>query len=223
LDENSIWSQVDAWFAEQLQTSDNVLETVLAEIGRAGLPQISVSRNQGRLLQLLVTATGARRMLEIGTLGGYSTICLARGLPVDGRLITLEINPAAADLARANLALAGVDQLVEIRLGDARDTLAAMATEELPPFDLVFIDANKDGYPEYFDAALGLTRPGGLILADNVVRRGAVIDPDSDDAAVQGVRRMITDIAAKGNVTATTVQTVGEKGYDGLLIARVNV
>jgi predicted O-methyltransferase YrrM len=219
---NELWQEVDEWFAESLRTADGVLESVLQETERAGLPQISVSRNQGKLLQILVASIAARNILEIGTLGGYSSICMARALPAGGRLITLEINPKAAEVARANILGAGLDGVIDVRVGVALDTLDVLADENLPPFDLVFIDADKQNNPAYFRASLGLSRPGSLIIIDNIARRGRVIEAESEESDVRGVREAIALIAAEPRVTATAIQTVGEKGYDGFLVARVN-
>jgi predicted O-methyltransferase YrrM len=175
-----------------------------------------VAPNQGRLLQLMARSQGARRILEIGTLGGYSTIWLGRALPPDGRLVTLEYEPKHAEVARANLARAGLENVVEIRLGRAVDTLAALVDEGTEPFDLVFIDADKPGYTDYLARSLQLTRPGSLIVADNVVRSGAVADPTSRDEMVLGIRRFLDQVAAEPRLSSTVIQTVGVKGYDGL-------
>jgi predicted O-methyltransferase YrrM len=180
-----------------------------------------VAPNQGKLLQLLARMQGARSILEIGTLGGYSTIWLARALPPGGRLITLEADPKHAEVARANIARAGLDEMVELRLGRALDTLPALHRENRGPFDLIFIDADKPGYPDYFPWALKLSRRGSLIVADNVVRKGAVADANSVDPMVQGVRRFTELVAAEPRVSATAIQTVGSKGYDGLAIVLV--
>jgi len=209
------WTAVDAYIADRLVPSDPVLEDALAASAAAGLPDIQVAPNQGRLLQIFARMVGARAILEIGTLGGYSTIWLARALPPDGRLVTLEADPKHADVARANVARAGLAGVVEVRLGRALDTLPGVAG----PFDLVFIDADKPNIPEYFRRALPLTRPGGVIIVDNVIRDGAVVDAASSDANVIGVRQLNDLLAGEAGVTATTLQTVGVKGYDGLTIA----
>ncbi|MGI9118607.1 MAG: O-methyltransferase [Acidimicrobiales bacterium] len=188
----------------------------------AGLPPIQVAPNQGKLLALLARLCRARTILEIGTLGGYSTIWLARSLPGDGRLITLEADPKHADVARSNIAHAGLADVVEVRPGQAVDTLPQLASEGLGPFDLVFIDADKSGNPEYFAWALELSHPGTVIIVDNVVRNGAVIDATSDDPNIQGTRRLHELLASEPRVSATAVQTVGSKGYDGFAIAVVN-
>ena len=188
----------------------------------AGLPAISVSPNQGRLLHILALSHGARNILEIGTLGGYSAIWLARALPPGGRLITLEADPHHAEVARANLARAGLAEVADVRLGKALDTLPQLAAEGHDPFDLVFIDADKVNTAAYFAWALKLTRRGSLIITDNVVRDGAVLDAASHDASVQGVRRFLEAMAAEPRVVATAIQTVGSKGYDGLAFAVVS-
>jgi predicted O-methyltransferase YrrM len=215
------WTSVDRYLCDTLVPADPVLEAALADSAAAGLPAINVAPNQGKLLQLIAQIAGARRILEIGTLGGYSAIWLARALPADGRLVTLELSPTHAEVAVRNLVRAGLADKVEVRIGPATATLAALATAGTAPFDLVFIDADKPGYPEYFAAALGLTRSGGVIIADNTVRAGKVADPDSTDANVLGVRRLYELIAAEPRVTATTVQTVGSKGHDGFTLIRV--
>ncbi|MGW2251165.1 O-methyltransferase [Kitasatospora sp. NPDC001660] len=216
-----IWDAVDAYFSEKLVGPDPALEAASEAADAAGLPPIAVAPNQGKLLHLLALSIGARRVLEVGTLGGYSAIWLARALPADGTLITLEIDPKHAEVARGNLARAGLDKVAEVRLGSALDSLAAIGAEGAEPFDLVFIDADKVNNPAYFAWALKLTRPGALIIVDNVVRDGAVADADSTDAAVVATRKLHDVIAAEPRVTATSVQTVGSKGYDGFTLARV--
>jgi predicted O-methyltransferase YrrM len=215
------WTEVDRYFVDLLVPADAALEEALRASVVAGLPAINVAPNQGKLLQILAQVHGARKILEVGTLGGYSTIWLARALPVGGRLITLEADPVHAEVARANLARAGFSGVVEVRLGRASDTLPQIAAEGLGPFDFIFIDADKVGYPEYFGWALKLSRKGTVIIADNVVRNGAVSDPASADASVQGVRRFNQLLAAERRVSATAIQTVGSKGYDGFAIAVV--
>ena len=215
------WTAVDHYITALFVPPDPALDAALQSSVEAGLPAISVAPNQGKLLQILALASGARSILEIGTLGGYSTIWLARALPAGGRLITLEADPRHAEVARANLARAGLADVVEVRLGRALDTLPQLAAEGHGPFDLVFIDADKPSTPAYFEWALKLTRRGSLIITDNVVREGAVIDAASDDAGVQGIRRFNAALAAEPRVTATVIQTVGSKGYDGLAIALV--
>ena len=215
------WTAVDRYFTDLLVPPDPALDAALRASGAAGLPPINVAPNQGKLLQLLATIQGARSILEIGTLGGYSTIWLARALPAGGRLITLEADPTHAEVARANIAGAGLADVVEVRLGRALETLPRLAAEGRGPFDLIFIDADKPSTPDYFAWALKLARRGSLIVVDNVVRGGAVIDAASDDAGVRGVRRFNELLAAEPRVSATAIQTVGSKGYDGLVIALV--
>lgn len=215
------WTAVDHYFTELLAPDDEALAAALAASTAAGLPEIAVAPNQGKLLNLLVRAQGARNVLEIGTLGGYSTIWLARALPADGRLITLEYSPAHADVARANLARAGLDKRVEVRTGAALDTLPLLAEEGVGPFDFVFVDADKVNNPHYVSWALKLSRPGALIVVDNVVRGGKVATAHPDDPAVTGTREMFELVAREPRLDATAFQTVGTKGHDGLLIARV--
>jgi len=215
------WSAVDHYLDDLLVGRDAALEAALQASARAGLPPISVSPTQGKLLNLLARVRGARRILEVGTLGGYSTIWLARALPDDGRLISLEINPGHADVARANIERAGLAGRVEVRLGAALDSLAALAAEQPGPFDLFFIDADKANIPAYFKWALQLSRPGSVIIVDNVIRDGAVIQADSLDPNVQGVRKLNELMAAEPRVSATAIQTVGAKGYDGFAMALV--
>ena len=211
---------MDRYITDQLVPSDAALDAALASSAANGLPAINVAPNQGKLLHVLARSVGARRILEVGTLGGYSTIWLARALPADGRVVTLEYEPKHADVARANIERAGLGHLVEIRLGKAGDTLPRIAAEKVEPFDLVFIDADKPGNADYFGWAMKLTRVGSLIIVDNVVRNGGVIDP-AGDANVQGARRLYEAMANEPRVSATAVQTVGSKGYDGFAIAVV--
>jgi predicted O-methyltransferase YrrM len=218
---NELWAQVDRYLTETLATEDAALQAAAAASEAAGLPEIAVPAPQGKLLHLLALIRGAKRILEIGTLGGYSTIWLARALPADGKLVTLEINPAYAAVARRNLERAGLAQLVELRLGPALETLAQLAAEQAGPFDMVFIDADKRSNAAYFTWALRLTRPGSLIIVDNIVRRGAIVDTASDDEDVNGARRAIELIAAEPRVTATAIQTVCGKGHDGFILAVV--
>ena len=219
--DESLWSAVDRYITETVTPADPALKAALDASTAAGLPEIQVAPNQGKLLHMLARVQGARAILEIGTLGGYSTIWLARALPQGGRLITLEADPKHADVARANIARAGLSGVVDLRLGLALDTLPKIAAEGRGPFDLIFIDADKANIPDYFTWALRLTRPGSLILVDNVVRGGAVIEPKSEDGSVQGVRKFFAMLAAEPRVTATAIQTVGIKGYDGIAIALV--
>lgn len=215
------WAEVDAYLVGTLHQPDPALDAALDTSDAAGLPAINVAPNQGKLLQLLARAVGARRILEIGTLGGYSTIWLARALPPDGELLTLEIDPTHAEVARANLDRAGVGDRAEIRLGPAHDTLRALRREGAGPFDLTFVDADKEGNADYVDQAVRLSRPGSLIVVDNVVRGGAVADEASTDPRVRGVRRLHEALAADPRVSATAVQTVGSKGWDGLTVVLV--
>jgi predicted O-methyltransferase YrrM len=215
------WTAVDRYITDLLVPPDPVLDAALEAGAAAGLPAISVSPNQGKLLQLLARLQGARAILELGTLAGYSTIWLARALPPGGHLVTLEADPKHAEVARANLARAGLEEAVELRLGRALDTLPRLAAEGRGPFDLIFIDADKPSIPDYFAWALRLSRRGSLIVVDNVVRDGEVADAGSADPNVQGVRRFNEVLAAEPRVSATTLQTVGSKGYDGLTFALV--
>ena len=215
------WKAVDQYVTGLFVSSDPVLEAALDASEKAGLPSIQVSPTQGKLLHLLARAQGARRILELGTLGGYSTIWLARALPAEGRLITLESDPKCAEVARSNIARAGLANRVELRLGPALESLPHLEKEGRGPFDLIFIDADKENYPEYFTGALKLSRPGSLIIADNVVRKGAVAEKNSTDPLVQGVRRFNQLLATEPRVVATVIQTVGSKGYDGFAFAVV--
>jgi predicted O-methyltransferase YrrM len=216
------WKEVDDYFAGQLAPSDPALDAALADSEAAGLPAIAVTPSVGKLLMLLAQTCGARRVLEIGTLGGYSTIWLARALPAGGRLVTLEADPKHAEVARANIARAGFAEVVEVRVGRAIESLPKVEAEGLGPFDLVFIDADKQSNPDYYTWALKLSRPGTLIIVDNVVRGGAVVDADSEDPSVRGVRRFTELVANEPRVSATAIQTVGGKGYDGFALLRVN-
>jgi predicted O-methyltransferase YrrM len=215
-----LWNAVDDYIDEVVQP-ESALHSALAASTAAGLPAIAVSPSQGKLLYMLARVLGARRILEVGTLGGYSTIWLARALPADGRLITLELDAKHAEVARSNVSMAGLGDVVDVRVGAALDLLPAIAEEGGGPFDFVFIDADKQNIPSYFDWALKMSRPGSLIVVDNVVRNGDVIDAASDDASVIGVRRLNSRLAAEPRATATTIQTVGIKGYDGFTIALV--
>ncbi|MFT4267553.1 MAG: O-methyltransferase [Xenophilus sp.] len=208
---------MDAYFSRLLAPPDDVLDGVLAASARAGLPAHEVSPVQGKLLALLVRLTQARRVLEIGTLGGYSTLWMARALPEDGRIVTIERNPQFARTARENFHRAGIEDRVDLRTGDAAEVLPALADV----FDLVFIDADKPGNPLYLQWALKLARPGTVIVGDNVVRGGAVVEARSTDASVQGVRRFLSMLAADDRLESTAVQTVGEKGWDGFSISVV--
>ncbi len=218
--EDALWTAVDRYLGDLLVSGDPALEAALAASAAAGLPAINVSPTQGKLLHLLARAIGARNVLEIGTLGGYSTIWLARALPDGGRVISLEADAKHAEVARANVARAGLESSVEVRLGMALDLLPGLV-EGAAPFDFVFIDADKPNNAAYFEWALKLSRPGSIIVVDNVVRDGDVIDADSDSPTVQGVRRLLERLAAEPRVSATAIQTVGSKGYDGFAIALV--
>ncbi|TXS54950.1 O-methyltransferase [Streptomyces sp. t39] len=216
------WNAVDRYVTDLLVPADEALDAALAASEAAGLPPIAVAPNQGKFLHLLARVQGARRILEIGTLGGYSAIWLARALPEHGRLISLEFDPAHADVARANLDRAGLGAVAEVRTGAALDLLPRIEKEPgAGPFDLVFVDADKVNNPRYVEWALRLTRPGSLIVVDNVVRGGAVTDASSQDPAVTGTREMFELVANEPRLDATAVQTVGVKGWDGLLVARV--
>lgn len=215
------WTEVDDYIASLLIPPDAALDGALKASDEAGLPSINVSANQGKLLMLFARMLNARNILEIGTLGGYSTIWMARGMAEGGRLITLEYEAKHAEVAMANLGRAGLSDRVEIRVGRAGDTLPKLVEEGRGPFDLVFIDADKQGYTEYLEWSMKLSRRGTVIVADNVVRNGAITDLDSSDEMVQGIRRFNRALAAEKRVSATEIQTVGSKGYDGLAIATV--
>ncbi len=219
------WSAVDRYIEEHLIGEDPVLEAALADSARAGLPSIALTPAQAKMLHLLARIHGARTILELGTLGGYSTIWLARALPDDGRLVTLELNPDYARVAAANVERAGLAGLIDIKVGPALDSLSALIAEGAGPFDLIFIDADKESTPEYFQLALELSRPGGVIVTDNVVRDGQIVDPDSQDPRALGMRRfhelLAEDRRGARRVSATTIQTVGAKGYDGFTLALV--
>ncbi|MDX6588730.1 MAG: hypothetical protein QOI84_4 [Solirubrobacterales bacterium] len=217
-----IWSEVDAFIGETIVPDDEALRSALDAAEAAGLPAIQVSPPQGRLLQILVRLLGARQVLEFGTLGGYSSILMARALAPGGRLITLEANADFAEVARASIERAGLGEVIELRVGPALEALPALEDEGAGPFDLVFIDADKVNTPHYFAWALDRVRPGALIIADNVVRDGSLADAESEDSATHAQRRLHETLAKEPRVTATTIQTVGVKGYDGFLIALVN-
>ena len=215
------WAAVDRYISGLLVPPDPSLDAALEASAAAGLPRHEVSPSQGKLLYLLARVQRARAILEIGTLGGYSTIWLGRALPPDGRLVTLEANQKYAEVAAANIERAGLAGVVELRVGGALDALAKLAADGRGPFDLIFIDADKPSNPAYFAWALELSRRGSLIVADNVVRKGAVVDAASGDPSVQGVRRFLELLAAEPRASATAIQTVGSKGYDGLAVALV--
>jgi predicted O-methyltransferase YrrM len=220
------WTAVDRYITDLLVPQEPALDAALQTSAAAGLPPIAVTPNQGKLLELLARVQGARTILELGTLGGYSTIWLARALPDDGRLVTLEAAPAYAEVARANIARAGLGEIVELRVGAALQTLPQLVAEGAGPFDLIFIDADKANNPGYLEWSLKLSRPGTLIIADNVVRDGAILDPDAYDPAlgdegVKGVRRFYELLASEPRVSATAIQTVGGKGHDGFALVLV--
>jgi predicted O-methyltransferase YrrM len=216
-----IWEAVDKYFDETLIPHDSTLDDALAVAAAANLPAIQVSSMQGKLLHLLSRIMGARKILEIGTLGGYSTIWMARALPEGGRIITLEADPNHAEVARRNFARAGVENKVELRLGKALDTLPRVAADGHGPFDLFFIDANKSNMPEYFEWSLKLARTGSVIIADNVVREGAVLDAKSKDDDIQGIRRFLEMVGKEKRVSGTALQTVSTKNYDGFALVLV--
>lgn len=217
-----LWSAVDTYLDKLLLQPDAVLAAALAASTAAGLPAISVSPPQGKLLMLLAELQGAGDILEIGTLGGYSTICLARGLAPENSLVTLELEPEYAEVARANIVEAGLADRVIIRVGPAADSLKELVAKRQEPFGLIFIDADKGSYPAYLEYAVRLSGPGTLIVADNVVRKGAVLDSAASDPNVRGVRRFLELVAADSRLCATVLQTVGSKGYDGFALIRVN-
>jgi predicted O-methyltransferase YrrM len=221
MSESQVWDAVDAYFIDLLAPDDEVTAAALRESEAAELPPINVTANQGKLLQLFAEMQGARAILEIGTLAGYSTIWLARALPADGRLISLEYDPRHAEVATRNIARAGLDKVVEVRVGPALESLPLLADENPPPFDLVFIDADKANNAHYLEWALKLTSAGSLIVLDNVVRGGRVIDAGSEAGDVLGTRAAIELIASHPRLSGTAIQTVGAKGYDGFALARV--
>ena len=220
--DQTLFEQVDAYIGNLLGEEDEALKSAIKAIDAAGIPQISVTANQGKFLQVLAKLASAKKILEVGTLGGYSTIWMARALPLDGKLITLEIDRAHADVALENFKNAGVENKIALRLGPALETLPALLNENAGPFDMIFIDADKPPYPEYFEWALKLSRPGTLIIADNVIREGKVLDENHPDDKVQGVQRLNKMLSGNKKVTATIIQTVGAKEHDGMVIAVVN-
>lgn len=215
------WAAVDDYIVASLFGADPVLDAVLAANHDQGLPAIDVSPAQGKLLSLLARMQGAKKILEIGTLGGYSTIWMARALPVGGKIVTLELDPHHAKVARSNFERAGVSERVELRVGPALQSLAVLGAENAGPFDLIFIDADKPSNPHYLSWALRLSRPGTVIICDNVIRDGAVLDEDDHDANVVGARAAFSFIGGDKRLQATAIQTVGAKGYDGFAIAIV--
>ena len=223
MDENAQeWTAVDAYLGELVLAHDRVLQQALDDAAAAGLPQIQVSPLQGRMLFLLAHIVHARTILEIGTLGGYSTICLARALPADGKLVTLEVDPHHAEVARANVARAGLDRVVEIRLGSALDSLRELEQQKHAPFDLVFVDADKEHSADYFRWGVTLGHPGTVIIVDNAVRHGTIIDAQNTTPDVVGTRAVLELMGSDPRVAATVIQTVGSKGYDGFALAVVN-
>jgi predicted O-methyltransferase YrrM len=221
--DKELWTAVDQYTTDRLLPRDPALEAALKGSEAAGLPPISVSPSQGKMLMLLAQLAGASRILEIGTLGGYSSIWLARALKPGGRLITLEANPKHAQVAGANIAHAGFAAVVEVRLGDAHAGIEQLVAEGAAPFDLIFIDADKSGIPHYLEWSLKLAHRGTLIIVDNVIRDGALIDAKNEDANVKGARRLHEMLAAEPRLSATTIQTVGSKGYDGFTLALVTM
>lgn len=215
--DEQLWTEVDRYIGSHLGVTDTVLDAALSSSVEAGLPEIAVSPPQGKLLMLLAASIGARRILEIGTLGGYSTIWLARALPDDGELVTCEYSSEHANVARRNVDRAGVGGLVDIRVGAAIETLPTLTG----PFDLTFVDADKEHNADYFRSALGLSRAGSLIIIDNTVRGGAVVDASRTDPATEGTRALYAAVRDEPRVSATAIQTVGSKGYDGFVLARV--
>jgi len=216
-----IWKKVDNFFTDALIPADGVLEAALAANREADLPAIDVTPLQGKFLEIMIRATNGRRVLELGTLGGYSTIWMARAVGLAGQVVTLELDSRHGEIAQRNLDNAGVADRVQLRIGPASESLAAMVSEKSAPFDFIFIDADKAGYPDYIEWSLKLSRPGTLIIADNVVRDGKVTDPSDPDPSIQGVRRFTELVADEPRLSTTVLQTVGSKGYDGFAIAVV--
>jgi predicted O-methyltransferase YrrM len=220
--DEKLWGDVDRYISEMMVPADAALEAALKASAAADLPSINVSPTQGKFLMLLAQIQGAKDILEIGTLGGYSTIWLGRALPAGGHLVTLEVDPKHARVATENITRAGLSDRVELILGKASESLGKLSAQKRGPFDLIFVDADKSSLPHYFQWSLKLSRPGTVILIDNVIRDGKVIDAKSKDDAIQGVRRMNEMIAKEMRVSATAIQTVGAKGYDGFSLVRVN-
>lgn len=216
-----LWAEVDDYLTRTVVQPEDALEAALLSTAAAGMPPIAVSAPQGKLLALMATMVGATKILEIGTLGAYSTIWMARALPPSGRLVSLEVDPRHAEVARKNIAAAGLDHVAEVRIGAALDTLPMLEREGAGPFDLSFVDADKVNIPAYFDWCVRLSRPGAVIVVDNVIRNGAVVDSRSEDPAVRGVRSLNELLSREARVSATTIQTVGSKGYDGFSVALV--
>jgi len=217
-----LWSAVDAYLSDTVVPPDPMMDAALAASQAAGLPAINIEANQGRFLELLVRMCGAKRVLELGTLGGYSTIWMARGLPQDGSLLTLELEERCAAVAEANFVAAGMESRITLRLGPALDSLAALTAEGVAPFDFVFFDADKLNYPNYLEAVLPLTRPGTVLVADNVVRAGRVLNADSNEPNIVGTRRFNQLLGSHPRLSATVLQVVGSKGHDGLAFAIVD-
>lgn len=215
---HELWTAIDQYFSEHLHADDTALDTALTTSDEAGLPHIAVAPTQGKYLMLMTQIAGAKRVLEIGTLGGYSTIWLGRGLGADGHIDTLEFNPDHADVARKNIRAAGLEDVVEIHVGKALATMQHLARQNVAPYDLIFIDADKASLPDYLEWSLKLSHPGTVIIADNVVRNGRVVDSTTTDPDVQGVQRFIEQAGANPRLEATALQTVGSKGYDGFAI-----
>jgi len=217
-----LWTSVDNYLGEVLVRQDRHLDNAVAASDAAGLPSIQVSPPQGKLLEILIEMMAAKNILEVGTLGGYSTIWMARSLPADGRLVTIEIDPKHAHVAQENFNRAGLAEKIELRTGNAREILPAMIDEGAGPFDFVFIDADKASNPDYFGWALEMSRPGTVIIVDNVIRDGKIVDAESEDASVKGVRRLNEVMAGNARISVTALQTVGIKGYDGFSVAIVH-
>lgn len=221
MNQSTVWRNVDQYITERLHQQDKVLDQVLQTNQKEGLPAFDVSPTQGKFLNILVQIQGAKRILEIGTLGGYSTIWMARALPPEGKLVTLELNPHHAKVARDNLTLANVQDMVELRVGDALKQLGQMKDEGVEPFDFIFIDADKPNNPSYLKWALQYSRRGTIIIGDNVIRDGEVVNDNNQDSRVKGVREFYDLLAEEPRITATAIQTVGSKGYDGFVIGVV--
>lgn len=217
-----LWKQIDQYITDHLIGQDQVLEQALKSSSDAGLPNIQVAPNQGQMLMMLAKGIGASKILEVGTLGGYSTIWLARALPKDGKLITLELDPKHADVALKNFARAGFDKMIELRLGPALESMQKLVSENAGPFQLIFIDADKANIPEYFELAMKLAQKGSYIIVDNVIRDGEILDRHNTEPATVGVRKLYELLRDEDRVTATAIQTVGVKGHDGLLLALVH-
>lgn len=219
--DQELFTAVDSYLADKLIADDGLAREALKANSEAGLPSIDVSPTQGKLLHLLARISGAKRILEVGTLGGYSTIWLARALPKDGLLVTLELNPKHAEVAAANIRRAGLAHLVDLQVGPAVDSLARLHADNVPPFDFIFLDADKPNNPVYLDWAVKLSRPGTVIVGDNVIREGAIIDANDSDPSVVGTRLFLEKLGSHPRLDATAIQTVGSKGHDGFALAIV--